>query len=100
MVLIDAINLFVRNCIECLGFFSGPFKKNCSAACGNSIDHVMVEHFTIAQKQCQLKDSESCWIKFRLDQLVGEDNYKAEIQKERGKLLMNFIYLFFWVKNT
>lgn len=59
----------------------------------------MVDHFTIARKQCQLKDSESCWIKFRLDQLVGEDKYKAEILKEKGKLLMkysNFIYLFSW----
>ncbi|XP_040912731.1 integrin beta-2 [Toxotes jaculatrix] len=71
------------NCIECLGFESGPFKKNCSAACGKSIFHGMVDQFTIVSKQCQQKDSEGCWIKFKLDQLVGEDNYRAEILRER-----------------
>lgn len=34
-------------------------------------------------KQCELKDSEGCWIKFSLEQLVGPDNYYADIQKER-----------------
>nr|XP_046260095.1 integrin beta-2 [Scatophagus argus] len=70
------------NCIECLGFESGPFKKNCSVACG-SINHAMVDQFTISSKQCQQKDTEGCWIKFKLDQLVGEDNYKAEILQAR-----------------
>ncbi|XP_037313457.2 integrin beta-2 [Pungitius pungitius] len=71
------------NCIECLGFDSGPFKKNCSAACSKSIYHVMVDQFTIQSKKCHQKDSGGCWITFNLDQLVGEDNYKAEIVKQR-----------------
>ncbi len=54
----------------------------------------MVDQFTIASKQCQQKDTEGCWIKFKLDQLVGEDNYKAEILKQRGKLLMKSWKLF------
>ncbi|KAM9850927.1 integrin beta-2 [Aulostomus maculatus] len=71
------------NCIECLGFESGPFKKNCSAACHSIVYHDMVDQFTIPSKQCQQKDSMGCWIKFKLDQLVGEDNYTAEILKNR-----------------
>lgn len=71
------------NCIECLGFQSGPFKKNCSEACSTSIYHEMVDQSTIQSKRCQQKDSDGCWIKFNLHQLVGEDNYKAEILKQR-----------------
>ncbi|KAE8299798.1 Integrin beta-2 Cell surface adhesion glycoproteins [Larimichthys crocea] len=70
-------------CIECLGFDSGPLKKNCSVACSPSIYHEMVDQFTISDKLCRVKDTESCWIKFKLDQLVGKDNYKAEILKQR-----------------
>ncbi|XP_063743515.1 integrin beta-2 isoform X2 [Eleginops maclovinus] len=71
------------NCIECLGFESGPFKKNCSVACSKSIHHEMVDQFTIQSKKCNQKDTGGCWIRFKLDQLVGEDNYKAEILKQR-----------------
>uniref|UniRef100_A0A8D3DG22 Integrin beta n=1 Tax=Scophthalmus maximus TaxID=52904 RepID=A0A8D3DG22_SCOMX len=71
-----------QNCIECLGFDSGPFKKNCSLACSKTIFHMMVDQFTIATKQCQHKDSEGCWIKFKMDQLFGEE-YSAEILKQR-----------------
>ncbi|XP_073330199.1 integrin beta-2 [Pagrus major] len=71
------------NCIECLGFDSGPFKKNCSAACSKSIYHEMVDQLPIPSKWCKQKDTEGCWINFKLDQLVGEDNYKAEILKQR-----------------
>ncbi|XP_040003777.1 integrin beta-2 [Xiphias gladius] len=71
------------NCIECLGFDSGPFKKNCSMACSKSIYHEMVNQFTKLNQQCQQKDSEGCWVKFNLEQLVGDDNYRAEILKQR-----------------
>uniref|UniRef100_A0A8C9Z108 Integrin beta n=1 Tax=Sander lucioperca TaxID=283035 RepID=A0A8C9Z108_SANLU len=71
------------NCIECLGFDSGPLKKNCSVACSGTIYHEMVDQFTIEKKKCHQKDTEGCWIKFNLEQLVGEDNYRAEILKIR-----------------
>uniref|UniRef100_A0A4W6G4L3 Integrin beta n=1 Tax=Lates calcarifer TaxID=8187 RepID=A0A4W6G4L3_LATCA len=71
------------NCIECLGFQSGPFEKNCSEACGKSIFATVVDQFTFSDKLCHLKDSQSCWVDFKLKQLVGEDNYKAEILKQR-----------------
>ncbi|XP_061782237.1 integrin beta-2 isoform X2 [Nerophis lumbriciformis] len=71
------------NCIECLGFDSGPFKKNCSLVCGESVLHDMVDQFTFSSKQCKEKDVEGCWIKFKLDQLVGIDRYRAEILKQR-----------------
>lgn len=50
--------------------------------CGN-ITHKMVDNFAISGKECQQKDSKGCWIKFKLNQLVGEDHYEAEIQNER-----------------
>ncbi|XP_017276567.1 integrin beta-2 [Kryptolebias marmoratus] len=71
-----------QTCIECLGFNSGPFAKNCSAAC-NTISRQMVDKFTLPGNECKHKDSEGCWITFKLKQLVGLDNYTAEIQKER-----------------
>uniref|UniRef100_A0A8C6M7N1 Integrin beta n=1 Tax=Nothobranchius furzeri TaxID=105023 RepID=A0A8C6M7N1_NOTFU len=75
------------NCIECLQFNSGPFQKNCSSACVN-VSHTTVEKFTISSKECRQKDSEGCWITFKLEQLLGEDNYRAEILKQKGTLLM------------
>ncbi|KAM9347359.1 integrin beta-2 [Symphorus nematophorus] len=71
------------NCIECLGFVSGPFEKNCSVVCGHSINHTIVDQFTLSSKECLQKDSQSCWIKYKLDQQPGKDNYKAEILKQR-----------------
>ncbi|XP_042350248.1 integrin beta-2 [Plectropomus leopardus] len=70
------------NCIECLGFESGPFTKNCSAACRN-ISHEMVDQFAIQSKRCHQRDADGCWIKFNLEQLFGEDNYRAEILNQR-----------------
>lgn len=76
---------FLRNCIECLGFDSGPNKDNCSTAC-SSITSDIVEQLGAGGKQCELKDSKGCWIKFSLEQLVGVDYYHAVIQSERGKV--------------
>uniref|UniRef100_A0A665WPU8 Integrin beta n=1 Tax=Echeneis naucrates TaxID=173247 RepID=A0A665WPU8_ECHNA len=70
-------------CIECLGFDSGPYQKNCSLACNSSIYYEKVEKFTISKEPCKLKDSQGCWIKFSLEQLVGVDNYRAEVLMQR-----------------
>uniref|UniRef100_A0A1A8F1D7 Integrin beta n=2 Tax=Nothobranchius korthausae TaxID=1143690 RepID=A0A1A8F1D7_9TELE len=70
------------NCIECLQFNTGPFQKNCSSACVN-VSHTTVEKFTISSKECHQKDSEGCWITFKLEQLLGEDNYRAEILEQK-----------------
>uniref|UniRef100_A0A3Q1CZH3 Integrin beta n=1 Tax=Amphiprion ocellaris TaxID=80972 RepID=A0A3Q1CZH3_AMPOC len=70
------------DCIECLGFGSGPFGKICDTNCRN-ITYDMVDNFAISGKECHQKDSEGCWITFKLNQLVGEDNYEAEILKQR-----------------
>ncbi|CAF95982.1 unnamed protein product, partial [Tetraodon nigroviridis] len=54
--------------------------SNCSDACGSV---TKVDRFTGESKQCELKDSEGCWIKFSLEQIVGPDDYYARIQSER-----------------
>ncbi|KAI4809050.1 hypothetical protein KUCAC02_017965 [Chaenocephalus aceratus] len=43
----------------------------------------MVDQFTVQSKKCHQKDTEGCWIRFDLDQLFGEDHYKANILKQR-----------------
>lgn len=73
--------ILLRNCIECLGFNIGPFKGNCSKSCST----VVPDDSPLSKgKQCELKDSEGCWIKFSLEQLAGVDTYKTVIQSERG----------------
>ncbi|KAM9804508.1 integrin beta-2 [Neosynchiropus ocellatus] len=71
------------NCIQCLGFDSGPLQKNCSQACTSIKRKQMVKTFSFSSSLCHQRDSESCWVKFRLKQLVGVDNYEAEILDER-----------------
>lgn len=83
--LICSVLIFLRNCIECLGFNIGPFKGNCSKAC-STVTPRMVSQLIKEGKQCELKDSEACWVKFSLDQQVGVDTYDAQIQTERGNM--------------
>uniref|UniRef100_A0A3Q2D9A5 Integrin beta n=2 Tax=Cyprinodon variegatus TaxID=28743 RepID=A0A3Q2D9A5_CYPVA len=66
-------------CIECL--FPDPDKlgKDCKDVCQETISHSVVETFTLQGKECNQKDSQGCWIKFKLEQLTGIDSYLAEI---------------------
>lgn len=81
--LIDLFLIFLRSCIECLGFNSGPFKGNCSKACSSIVPN-KVSWINTGGKQCEQKDSEGCWIKFSLEQLDGVDTYSAVIKNNRG----------------
>ncbi|XP_036814835.1 integrin beta-2 isoform X1 [Oncorhynchus mykiss] len=69
-------------CIECLGFQTGPFSKNCSQACTSISEFKMVETLPPG-KPCDVRDVESCRVFFAIKQLDGEDNYTAQILKTR-----------------
>lgn len=71
------------NCIECLGFQSGPLKDNCKSVCSERINNKTVEEFHLQSKECRQKDSDGCWIRFKLEQLTGPDNYYAEILNKK-----------------
>ncbi|MGH0125167.1 UNVERIFIED_CONTAM: hypothetical protein FKN15_032120 [Acipenser sinensis] len=68
-------------CIECLGFQRGPYSKNCSKACSH-ITHTNVDK-VVNRKVCKEKDSANCWMIFIMEELDGENQYKAIISKER-----------------
>lgn len=73
-----------RKCIECLGFATGPFSKNCSQTCKSINDFEIVETLPPG-KPCDVRDVENCRVFFTIKQLDGEDNYTAQILKTRGK---------------
>ncbi|MGH0170507.1 UNVERIFIED_CONTAM: hypothetical protein FKN15_059126 [Acipenser sinensis] len=74
----------LKACIECLGFQSGPYSKNCSKACSD-ITHTNVDK-VVNRKVCKEKDSENCWMIFTMEELDGENQYKAIIRNERGTI--------------
>ncbi|XP_015214761.1 integrin beta-2 [Lepisosteus oculatus] len=69
-------------CIECLGFNTGPFSKNCSESCRNIIKHQIKEDVG-TKKVCKEKDTENCWMIFIMKELDGQNMYEALIKKER-----------------
>ncbi|CAB1328379.1 unnamed protein product [Coregonus sp. 'balchen'] len=69
-------------CIECLGFQTGPFSKNCSQTCKSINEFEMVETLPPG-KPCDVRDVENCRVFFTIKQLDGEDNYSAQILKTR-----------------
>lgn len=92
-ILTCSIYAILRSCISCLGLSQS--KENCNNVCNNSISkYEKVEKFNLQSKECHQKDSEGCWIKFKLEQLTGEDKYSAEILKKKGMSLI--VRLFFW----
>ncbi|XP_071212100.1 integrin beta-2-like [Salvelinus alpinus] len=69
-------------CIECLGFQTGPFSKNCSQTCKSINEFEMVETLPPG-KPCDVRDVENCRVFFTIKQLDGEDKYTAQILKTR-----------------
>ncbi|XP_014804726.1 PREDICTED: integrin beta-2 isoform X1 [Calidris pugnax] len=68
------------SCVECIAFNSGPFEKNCSEACPNI---QKVEKLDEASRQCREKDSQNCWISFRMFQEDGEEIYTITVDTEK-----------------
>ncbi|XP_067892103.1 integrin beta-2 [Heterodontus francisci] len=66
------------HCIECLGFSSGPYQKNCSESCKN-IQHNVVEELK-DQNACKEKDSKNCWMNFLMKELDGVSQYHVTIK--------------------
>ncbi|KAJ8012903.1 hypothetical protein DPEC_G00047710 [Dallia pectoralis] len=69
-------------CIECLGFQTGPFSKNCSEACKSISSFDMVDELS-SDKPCDVRDVDNCRVFFTVEQLVGVDNYSAKILKTK-----------------
>ncbi|XP_078259713.1 integrin beta-2 isoform X2 [Rhinoraja longicauda] len=68
------------NCVECLGFSSGTFEKNCTESCRN-IEITLVDKLK-EQKMCKEKDSKNCWMNFVMKELDGVANYHVTILKK------------------
>ncbi|XP_053420224.1 integrin beta-2 isoform X2 [Nycticebus coucang] len=66
-------------CAECLQFNTGPFKKNCSAACSGL--HLREE--PLSWRTCKERDSEGCWMTYTMSQRDGWDQYDIHVEKTR-----------------
>lgn len=78
---ISHIHLCCSSCVECKAFQSGPLEKNCSAACKN-IQYV--EELQARSWQCKEKDSNNCWMSFRMSQDDGEEMYTVTVDPKKG----------------
>ncbi|KAM6162803.1 LOW QUALITY PROTEIN: integrin beta-2-like [Erethizon dorsatum] len=67
------------SCAECLKFGSGPFEKNCSAACA----HLKPLTLVGTHKACRERDSQGCWMTYTLRQRDGRDNYEIQVEEAR-----------------
>ncbi|XP_015275238.1 PREDICTED: integrin beta-2 [Gekko japonicus] len=68
------------SCVECRAFSSGPLEKNCSTACSN-----IKQENTLppGSKACREKDSQNCWISYKMFQEDGEEQYLVEVNPEK-----------------
>ncbi|XP_077172895.1 integrin beta-2 isoform X2 [Paroedura picta] len=67
------------SCVECMFFNSGPLQKNCSEACSNITQRTTLPDARV----CREKDSENCWISYKIFQEAGEEKYSVEVIKEK-----------------
>lgn len=68
-------------CVECMAFQIGAFQKNCSEACNTTFVKTVKQ--LGSGRHCELKDAEGCWVRFKLQQLVGKDRYDALVLLDR-----------------
>uniref|UniRef100_A0A8B9JUN3 Integrin beta n=1 Tax=Astyanax mexicanus TaxID=7994 RepID=A0A8B9JUN3_ASTMX len=68
------------SCIECLGFKSGPFQKNCQLSCGHLVPNIVDK---LLKSDCRVKDQEGCWMSFTMKERDGFNNYTVNILKDR-----------------
>lgn len=78
---IHILILNIRNCVECMSFGTGPFKKNCTAACTH-LEITTVEK--LARSECLVKDSEGCRMIFSMTQQDGFGKYFVKVLRDRG----------------
>ncbi|KAG9349155.1 hypothetical protein JZ751_029478 [Albula glossodonta] len=78
------------SCIECLGFQTGLFSKNCSESCPHIQPNVTKDKLNTkgvtggsAGWTCKEKDTSNCWMIFTMKQVHGINKYMAFIQSER-----------------
>ncbi|XP_048362575.1 integrin beta-2-like [Sphaerodactylus townsendi] len=66
-------------CVECKAFQSGPLEKNCSKACSN----IILKETLSGGKACREKDSQNCWISYKIFQEDGEEQYSVTVNPEK-----------------
>ncbi|KAJ8416683.1 hypothetical protein AAFF_G00325610 [Aldrovandia affinis] len=77
------------SCIECLGFGTGAFSKNCSGLCTHIRHDTTASALTKGEAQgsaelfCKERDTHNCWMTYTMKQLDGLNKYSALIQSER-----------------
>ncbi|NXO25698.1 ITB2 protein, partial [Cisticola juncidis] len=71
------------SCVECKFFSSGPFEKNCSQACPNI--HLPTNSTEVSEnyRKCREKDSQNCWMSFRMVQEDGKEMYTVIVDPDR-----------------
>uniref|UniRef100_A0A8C3DRY9 Integrin beta n=1 Tax=Corvus moneduloides TaxID=1196302 RepID=A0A8C3DRY9_CORMO len=71
------------SCVECKFFNSGPFEKNCSQACPNIQLPTNSTEVSINDRKCREKDSQNCWMSFRMVQEDGKEIYTIIVDPDR-----------------
>ncbi|NWW70641.1 ITB2 protein, partial [Climacteris rufus] len=71
------------SCVECKFFNSGPFEKNCSQACPNIHLSPNSTGESMTERKCREKDSQNCWMSFRMIQEDGEEIYTVIVDPDK-----------------
>uniref|UniRef100_A0A8C3V978 Integrin beta n=1 Tax=Catharus ustulatus TaxID=91951 RepID=A0A8C3V978_CATUS len=61
-----------------------PFEKNCSQACPNIKVSPNSTEVRTNERKCREKDSQNCWMSFRMIQEDGKDIYTVIVNPDRG----------------